>query len=66
MEGLPDEGESITSYVCSEGYAAGSVSGGSKFLLQDDGGRWVAPSQDPCGSASAGIPAEILEDGCGS
>ena len=66
MEGLPDEGETITSYVCSEGYAAGSVSGGTKFLLQDDGGRWVAPSQDPCGSASAGLPAVILEDGCDS
>lgn len=66
MGGLPDEGETITSYVCSEGYAAGSVSSGGTFLLQADGDRWVAPSQDPCDSASAGIPPVILEDGCDS
>lgn len=65
-KGLPDEGETITSYVCSEGYAAGSVSGDAKFLLVDDNGTWVAPSTDPCGSASAGIPPVILEDGCES
>ena len=65
-KGLPDEGETITSYVCSEGYAAGSVSGDAKFLLVDDNGTWVAPSTDPCGAASAGIPPVILEDGCES
>lgn len=65
-KGLPDEGETITNYVCSDGYAAGSVSGNAKFLLVDDNGTWVAPSTDPCGSASAGIPPIILEDGCGS
>lgn len=65
LEGLPAEGESIGSYVCSEGYAAGTLNDGTtKFLLQSVDGRWVAPSQDPCDSASAGIPAEILEDGC--
>jgi peptidoglycan hydrolase-like protein with peptidoglycan-binding domain len=65
-KGLPDEGETITSYVCSDGYAAGSVSGDAKFLLVDDNGTWVAPSTDPCGAASAGIPPVILEDGCDS
>ncbi len=65
LEGLPAEGESIGSYVCSEGWAAGTLSDGTtKFLLQSEGGKWYAPSQDPCGSASAGLPPVILEDGC--
>ncbi len=65
LKGLPAEGESIGSYVCSEGYAAGTLSDGTtKFILEDDNGTWVAPSQDPCGSASAGLPPIILEDGC--
>ena len=65
LGGLPDEGESIGSYVCSEGWAAGTLSDGTtKFILQSDNGKWVAPSQDPCGSASAGLPPVILEDGC--
>ena len=65
LGGLPDEGESIGSYVCSEGWAAGTLSDGTtKFILQSDNGKWYAPSQDPCGSASAGLPPEILEDGC--
>lgn len=63
-EGLPSEGESIASYVCSDGYAAGALSDGTRFLLQSENGRWYAPSQDPCGSASAGIPDEILSEGC--
>ncbi len=65
LGGLPDEGESISSYVCSEGYAAGTLSDGTtKFILQSDDGKWVALSQDPCGTASAGLPPIILEDGC--
>lgn len=64
LGGMPDEGEQIASYVCAEGYAAGSLTDGTKFLLQSDNGKWVAPSQDPCGSASAGLPPEILSDGC--
>ncbi|MDQ2677234.1 MAG: peptidoglycan-binding protein [Actinomycetota bacterium] len=65
LGGLPDEGESIGSYVCSEGWAAGTLSDGTtKFILQSDNGKWYAPSQDPCGSASAGLPPVILEDGC--
>lgn len=65
-KGLPAEGEKITSYVCADGWAAGSVSGGTKFVLQSQKGQWYAPSQDPCGSASAGLPPVILQDGCGS
>lgn len=65
LGGLPAEGESIGSYVCSDGWAAGTLSDGTtKFILQSDDSRWVAPSQDPCGTASAGIPPVILEDGC--
>ncbi|MHB1139816.1 MAG: hypothetical protein ACYC2O_12745, partial [Microthrixaceae bacterium] len=64
LTGLPDEGETISSYVCAEGYAAGSLDDGTKFILQAEKGGWYAPSQDPCGSASAGLPPVILEDGC--
>ncbi len=64
LQGLPAEGEHITTYVCADGWAAGSVSSGGKFILQSQGGKWYAPSQDPCGSASAGLPPVILQDGC--
>ena len=65
LKGLPAEGESIGSYICSGGYAAGTLSDGTtKFILQSNNGTWFAPSQDPCGSASAGLPPEILADGC--
>ena len=66
LTGLPAEGETISSYVCSEGYAAGTLNDGTKFILQAEKGGWYAPSQDPCGSASAGLPPVILEDGCSS
>lgn len=59
------DGESIASYVCSEGYAAGSVADTeAKFILQSEDGKWVEMTSDPCGSASAGLPPVILEDGC--
>jgi hypothetical protein len=59
------DGESIGSYVCSEGYAAGSVADTeAKFILQSEGGAWLEMTQDPCGTASAGLPPVILEDGC--
>lgn len=64
LGGLPAEGEKIASFQCADGYAAGSLTDGTKFLLQSEGGKWYAPSQDPCGSASAGIPPAILEAGC--
>ena len=59
------DGEAIASYVCSEGYAAGSVADTeAKFILQSEDGKWVEMTSDPCGSASAGLPPVILEDGC--
>ncbi len=64
LKGLPAEGETIASYICIGGYAAGSLTDGTKFLLQSEKGQWYAPSQDPCGSASAGIDPKILEEGC--
>lgn len=66
LGGLPAEGETITTFVCAGDYAAGSVSGGSRFILQSTDGRWFALGEDPCGSASAGLPPVILEDGCES
>ncbi len=60
-------GEKVTSYVCSDGWAAGAWTNGQAdgaFILQAEGGKWVKPAQDPCGSASAGLPPEILNDGC--
>ena len=64
MEGLPDEGETIGNYVCSAGYAGGTLTDGTGFILQSQNGKWYAPSQDPCGTASAGISPEVLEAGC--
>ncbi len=64
MEGLPAEGETIGNYVCSAGYAGGTLTDGTGFILQSKDGKWYAPSQDPCGTASAGISPEVLEAGC--
>jgi hypothetical protein len=59
------DNEAISSYVCSDGYAAGSVADTqAKFILQSEDGKWVEMTSDPCGSASAGLPPVILEDGC--
>jgi hypothetical protein len=66
LQGLPAEGEKITKFVCADGWAAGSLDNGSRFILQARDGQWYAPSQDPCDSASAGLPPVILEDGCQS
>lgn len=59
-----DPSTTLTNYVCSGGYAAGTVTGGTKFILQAQNGKWVQPAQSPCGTASAGLPPIILEDGC--
>ena len=59
-----DPSTTLTNFVCSGGYAAGTISGGSKFILQAKNGKWVEPAQSPCGTASAGLPPVILEDGC--
>jgi Putative peptidoglycan binding domain len=65
LGGLPAEGEKIGTFVCSGGYAAGTLSDGTtKFILQAKNGKWYALDQDPCGSASAGLPPIILQDGC--
>jgi len=58
--------EALASYVCADGYAAGSVAGTetAKFILQSENGTWVEMTTDPCGTASAGLPPVILEDGC--
>jgi hypothetical protein len=67
LTALPAEGETIGSFVCSGGYAAGTLSDGStKFILESKNGKWYAFSTDPCGAASAGLPPIILEDGCPS
>ena len=62
-------GEKVTSYVCIDGYAAGGWTNGQAdgaYILQAESGKWVEPGQDPCGSASAGLPPQILQDGCAS
>ena len=61
-----DAATKLSNFVCSGNYAAGTISGGEKFILEKSGGYWVRPNQDPCGSASAGLPPIILEDGCPS
>ena len=52
--------------VRADGYAAGSVTGteATKFILKSQNGTWVEATTDPCGTASAGLPAVILEAGC--
>ena len=60
-------GASLTHYVCADGWAAGSWTNGQidgAFILRAEGGSWTKPAQDPCGSASAGVPPQILKDGC--
>ena len=62
-------GEKVTSFVCADGWAAGGWTNGQAdgaFILQAEGGKWTKPAQDPCGSASAGLPPVILQDGCAS
>jgi len=64
-----ESGEQVTNYVCSDGWAAGSWTNGQAdgaFILQSADGAWTTPAQDPCGSASAGLPPIILQDGCAS
>ncbi|MFM7508497.1 MAG: peptidoglycan-binding domain-containing protein [Actinomycetota bacterium] len=64
-----DAGTRVISFVCSGGYAAVTFTNGdlppTKTVLEanTDGG-WDPLSQDPCGSASAGLPPIILENGC--
>ena len=67
LEGIGgDPSTTIASFVCSGGYAAGTLGGGgdTKFIVVEKDGGWYQMDQDPCGSASAGLPPIILEDGC--
>lgn len=61
-------GETVTSYLCSEGYAAvvwTTQSGSSDAaVLIANGANWKIEEPTPCGAASAGIPAQVLEMGC--
>lgn len=64
-----ESGQTPTSYVCADGWAAGGWTNGQAdgaFILKSESGKWAKPAQDPCGSASAGLPPVILEDGCAS
>lgn len=63
------DGAVITTYICSDGYAAGSdvIGGGAAdaaFLLERENGAWVSIAADVCGAAGAGVPPAILEAGC--
>lgn len=66
------QGNVVVAFVCSGQYAAatyrpsGSTTGDTKIILVSENGVWSVPGQDPCGSASAGLPPVILENGCGS
>ncbi len=63
--GVATHSVTIESYVCSEGWAAGTQDATpAQFVLQSVNGVWVVPAQTPCGTASAGLPPIILETGC--
>lgn len=67
LAALGQPNQNLTSYFCSEGWAAGTYENGTtsgRFIFQSNNGAWTKPSQDPCGSASAGIPPLILTTGC--
>jgi hypothetical protein len=60
-------GEQVTGYTCADGWAAVTWTNGQidgAVILKADAGKWIKPDQDPCGSASAGVPPQILKDGC--
>ncbi len=66
------QGNVVVAFVCAGEYAAatyrpsGSTTGDTQIVLISQNGVWQVPGQDPCGSASAGIPPVILENGCGT
>ncbi len=63
--GVATHSVTIESYVCSEGWAAGTQDASPpQFILQSVKGVWVVPGQTPCGTASAGLPPIILETAC--
>jgi peptidoglycan hydrolase-like protein with peptidoglycan-binding domain len=67
-----DTGSKLTSYVCAEGYAGVKATapdqGGTQqpyqAVLKSESGTWTDLGEQPCGTASAGIPPQVLEMGC--
>jgi len=67
-----DPGAQLTAYICSEGYAgvkatAANHSGTQEAyqaILKANGATWTNLSEQPCVSASAGIPAAVVALGC--
>lgn len=60
-------GQTLQSYVCSEGYAGISFSVNDNLegeVLKAEGTKWVVVTPSPCGAASAGIAPQVLEVGC--
>lgn len=60
-------GQQVENYVCSGGYAgveALSSGNTSRYVLQDQSGKWVNLNQEPCGGGHAGISPQVLEVGC--
>jgi hypothetical protein len=57
-------GETVVSFQCAGGWAAGSKTNGnydSAFLLRSVNGTWsVAPASDCTNAAALGIPTAIL------
>lgn len=57
-------GETLISYQCANGWAAGSWTNSeyaAAFLLQSKNGVWVQPPTDACQNSTAlGIPASVL------
>jgi peptidoglycan hydrolase-like protein with peptidoglycan-binding domain len=57
-------GETLNSYQCGAGWAAGSWTNSmytAAFLLKSSNGAWVQPPTNACANASAlGIPANVL------
>jgi hypothetical protein len=63
--GVASHAVTITSYVCANGYAAGTQQAQPPgFILQSQGGAWVPVTPSPCGAASAGLPPIVLATGC--
>jgi hypothetical protein len=63
--GVASHAVTITSYVCANGYAAGTQQATPpQFILQSQNGAWVPVTPSPCGAASAGLPPIVLATGC--
>ncbi len=61
------QGDTIDSYVCSDGYAGLAWTRGGtteQAVLVAKGNAWTIADPSPCGAASAGISPQVLEVGC--